>query len=375
MIYQIPTLMPEDHEVIGLIENLRSQLEQDIHTGFLRQNAFTDSAQASDRGDGTQASFDKAVAIVDGEAPETAEGEDQAALLGYSKAMAYILQIRDDPHFELHADHLKSFHYMMLGYDKTKAPGQWRLGESFITLQPSGERIYEGPEGKLVPGLVDELVAQLKEARDVQPFVRGAMAHLNLTMIHPFLDGNGRVARVLQTLIMARDGILSPIFSSIEDWLVRNTPAYYAILAEVGQGKWHPENSALPWVRFCLRAHYQQAATLINRNAEIERIWEEISKIIKKHDLPPRTEIALMDATFGTKVRNSAYQTEQEISADVASGDLQQLCDLGLLMPVEENQDRFYVGTDVLEKLGMLDEEKRNPADPYELVGKGFLSR
>src|SRR5438270_583138 len=80
--------------------------------------------------------------------------------------------------------------------------------------------------------------------------VRGAMAQLNLTMIHPFKDGNGRMARALQTLVMARGGILSPIFSSIEEWLGRNTDAYYNILGEVGQGSWNPQYDAAPWVRF-----------------------------------------------------------------------------------------------------------------------------
>src|SRR6202040_3120648 len=95
----------------------------------------------------------------------------------------------------------------------------------------------------------------------------------------------------------------------------------YAILAQVGEGSWHPENDALPWIRYCLRAHYQQAATLIKRNAEIGRIWEEINKIIAQRGLPPRTEIALMNAAFGMSVRNSQYSAEYDISDVVASRD------------------------------------------------------
>ncbi len=62
------------------------------------------------------------------------------------------------------------------------------------------------------------------------------MAHLNLTMIHPFKDGNGRMARALQTLVLSREGIVSPVFSSIEEWLGKNTLPYYNILAETGEG-------------------------------------------------------------------------------------------------------------------------------------------
>jgi Fic family protein len=49
------------------------------------------------------------------------------------------------------------------------------------------------------------------------------MAHLNLVMIHPFRDGNGRMARCLQSVVLAREGVLSPVFMSVEEYLGRNT--------------------------------------------------------------------------------------------------------------------------------------------------------
>ena len=61
-----------------------------------------------------------------------------------------------------------------------------------------------------------------------------AMAHLNLTLIHPFSDGNGRMARCLQTLVLAAAGeLVRRSSSSIEEYLGANTAAYYAVLTEV----------------------------------------------------------------------------------------------------------------------------------------------
>lgn len=57
--------------------------------------------------------------------------------------------------------------------------------------------------------------------------IQAGMAHLNLVMIHPFRDGNGRMARCLQSLVLARGGILDPVFISIEEYLGRNTQRYY----------------------------------------------------------------------------------------------------------------------------------------------------
>lgn len=220
----------------------------------------------------------------------------------------------------------------------------------------------------MVPKLVDELVDGLGGDGNVDPVVRGAMAHLNLTMIHPFKDGNGRIARALQTLVMARGGILSPTFCSIEEWLGRNTEAYYNILGEVGQGHWNPRNDALPWVRFCLRAHYQQAATLIRRNRIIERAWDEISKLMRAHGLNDRLGNALLDATFGYRVRSGAYQKENEVSDVVASRDLRRVSEIGLLMPVGEKRGRYYeAGKPLRAIFDRVRTDDRAP-DPYDLI-------
>lgn len=66
------------------------------------------------------------------------------------------------------------------------------------------------------------------------------MAHLNLALIHPFSDGNGRMARCLQSLVLAGEGIISPEFASIEEYLGRHIGAYYAVLNGIAQGRWTP---------------------------------------------------------------------------------------------------------------------------------------
>ena len=163
---------------------------------------------------------------------------------------------------------------MIMNYDLSKMPGQWRP-DVFVVDEDSDQTLYEGPDAELIPDLISELILQLTSNKETNSLVLGAMAHLNLAMICPFKDGNGRMARALQTLVLGRSTFLSHTFSSIEEWLGRNTQAYCDILASVGQGKWNPHHDALPWVRFCLRAHYQQAATLNKRSKEVGKVWIE----------------------------------------------------------------------------------------------------
>jgi hypothetical protein len=195
------------------------------------------------------------------------------------------------------------------------------------------------------------------------------MAHLNLTMIHPFKDGNGRMARALQTLLLTREGILSPIFSSIEEWLGQNTGSYHRILAQTGEGKWSPANSALPWVRFCFHAHYQQGATLIKRNNEIGRLWDMVSAGVHLSGLDERAESPLIDAALGYRVRNQRYRVDAKISEVVASRDLKRLCENGLLLPVGEKRGRFYAASEKLKKMQLAARDNSKTGNVYELVG------
>ena len=276
MIHAYPDIAAEDREVLDLIGNLRMELRYQVSTnpvrwtGFLRRTTFARALQGSHSIEGINANMAEAVAIVDEERPETLEEETIRALQGYRSAMTYILRLHDDPYLEINAQLIRSLHFMMLSYDMTKLPGQWRNGPIYVVHEQSNETVYEGPDSEAVPGLVDELVEQTNSLKDVESStVLAAMVHLNLAMIHPFKDGNGRMARALQTLVLARNGLVNPVFCSIEEWLGRNTDVYYRILAETGKGSWSPQNDALPWVRFCLVAHYQQADTLKKRNIQI----------------------------------------------------------------------------------------------------------
>jgi Fic family protein len=377
MIFATPKLTDEDEAVLTLIHEQRDQLRYSVAqapnrwSGFLRRNTFARALQGSNSIEGIKAELPDAIAIVDDEKPETVEEETYRALVGYRTALTYILQTHDDPYFELNAQVIKSLHFMMLSYDLTKAPGQYRSGSIFVVNEPSGQTVYEGPDAAVVPDLVNELVASLAASADIDAMVRGAMAHLNLTMIHPFRDGNGRMARALQTLVMTRGGVLSPMFCSIEEWLGRNTESYYRILGETGQGRWNPSHDALPWVRFCLTAHYQQAATLVKRNERMTRVAAAITELIVQHKLNERMEMSLLDAAFGFKVRAGRYQQENQVSDVMASRDLKRLADLDLLEPVGEKRGRYYIAGAPLKKIYAHVALKQSmAADPYHLVRK-----
>lgn len=377
MIFSTPELEPIDQVVLGMIHQQRERLrifEQAGNRrwyGSLRRSTLARAIQGSNSIEGYHASVDEAIAAVANEPPMDGPNETWWAIKGYRDALTYIMQAAQDPYFEFSKQFLKSLHFMMIGHEMAKHPGQWRPGSIFIVNAGSGETVYQAPDVEHVNGLIEELVAYLKADVKEASIIRGAMAHLNLTMIHPFKDGNGRMARALQTLVIAQDGMLTPEFCSIEEWLGANTQGYYDVLAQVGQGSWNPQNNALPWIRFCLTAHHQQAAKLIRRNEEYGVIYEHIRTVCQRNKLPDRMELPIFDVCLGSKMTNTRYRSETEVSEFVASRDLKRLTDLGLFVPQGENRGRRYgAGPDLVE-IRRATRTSRTLADPYELVRQG----
>jgi Fic family protein len=378
MLLSVPELDARELRVLSDIEDLKRRLRHQLHEprrwyGSLRRLSIARAIQGSNSIEGFDANLEDAAAVAIGEEPLDADQETRVALKGYRDAMTYVLQLADDEEFSYSSQVLKSLHFMMASYDLRNRPGRWRPGSVYVRNDETAQIVYEGAEIDQVPSLMEELSTQLNGPCH-ERVVQAAMAHLNLVMIHPFRDGNGRMARCLQSLVLARGGVLAPVFMSIEEYLGRNTQTYYDVLAQVGGGSWNPENNARPWIRFTLTAHLRQATTMLRRVRETERLWVSLDALRQAADLPERTMPVLFDAASGLKVRNATYRAsledagEDAISEQTASRDLQRLVEAGLLRPVGEKRARFYGGSMPLLELRrdiITSRDPRDESDPF----------
>jgi Fic family protein len=377
MIFQTPRILDKEIEVLAKIDEVRTTLNYALKTpkrwtGFLRRNLTARAVQGSNSIEGYNVTFEDAVAAIEGEEPMDAAPEPWAAVLGYRNALTYVMQLSDDIHFNLNEELIRALHNLMLLHDPTKHPGRWRPGSIYVRREPSGEIVYEGPDAGDVPKLMHEFVESNRSAQDtsMHAIVRGAMAHLNLVMIHPFSDGNGRMGRAVQTLVLARADILAPPFCSIEEWLGTkgNTQAYYDILRQVGAGTWHPERDARPWIRFCINAHLQQALTVSRRVKETDKLWSELEIELDRKKLDGRMVPVLYDAAIGIRVRSARYRLAAEVSSQVAARDLRALVSEGLLEPKGEKRARTYTASKALRAIYLGTREPRIPyEDPFQV--------
>lgn len=355
MIFATPTLDAQELSVLAQIDELKITLRAQLNeprrwTGSLGRLSFARNIRGSNSIEGFDATLDDAAAVALGEDPLDAPRETQLALEGYRNAMTYVLQLAQEPRVEVSESLLKSLHFMMTHYDLKNSPGRWRPGAIFVRDKESGKTVHVGANVEEVPALIAQLVTELNglngDSADA-PIIRAAMAHLNLVMIHPFRDGNGRMARCLHSLVLAAEGVLSPVFMSVEEYLGNHTQDYYRVLAEVGGGHWAPSRDARPWIRFMLTAHLRQAETLQRRVKESERLWVELELLRERQGLPERVIAALFDAAYGYRVRTSTYRAvlaqDEEVSEQTARRDLTLLASTGLIDPRGERRGRHYV--------------------------------
>ncbi|MCZ0999601.1 Fic family protein [Streptomyces mirabilis] len=359
MLFATPSLTSDDHRVIDEIEALRTEFRHQLAhprrwEGQLRRSLTAAAVRGSTHIEGYTISAEDAETLIAGGdiSPETDEAT-RNAVTGYRDALTYIQHASGFQIFSWDHTLLSALHFMMTRAADKVRPGEYRTNGVWVSGGPNRPPVYSAPDPEQVPELMDELIHWLGEGDlGVPALVRASMAHLNLVSIHPWSDGNGRMSRAVHTLVLAREGILAPEFSSIEEWLGAdeyNTREYYGALRDV-RTSWQPERDAGSWIRFCLTAHHLQAQEVQRRFEAAARIWFRLERLAEQHRLDERTVSALYAATQG-HLRRTTYQAEEALTRDQALADLRTLRRLDLVESVGHARTQRYTGSPVLRKI------------------------
>lgn len=352
MIYATPpvrgALAKRLKELNRLREQLGKQSGEPIRwMGSLRREVLAASIAGSTSIEGFSVSPEEAVELTERRGVAAGDEESRQAVACYARAMDHVSAMAADPGFRWSERVILDLHFDACYFQRDKDPGRWRTGPIAVTAA-DGSLEFNGPDAAEVPGLMAEVVTWLQAGeRGVDVAVRAAMAHLNVISVHPFRDGNGRVSRIVQSLVLALDGIGSPELFSIEEYLGHHTQDYYAALRAVQGGGHRPERDATSWVEFCVEAHIAQAQ---QRLAQIERAaarWSRLEELVGEHSWPERLLIALEQALSGRTDR-TRYAQEADVSPVTASNDFRRLVDAGLLRRRGRGPSTAYEASDRL---------------------------
>ncbi|MFG1925093.1 Fic family protein [Cryptosporangium sp. NPDC048952] len=352
MLFPTPALGSADVRVLANIDAMRDALRRQMQTtpskwtDGLRKFLTADAVAASNSIEGFKVSTIDVEDLLDGERDVEVSDENRAETLAYQQMMTYIQSLHDFPDFTYSKGLLNALHWMLQGHRHAarKPAGQWRRGPVYVTdARDASIAAYTAPDADAVPALMEELVDWLNAPSDDHPLVRAAMAHLHLVSIHPWADGNGRMSRSLQTLMIAREGALAPELSSIEAWLGRpgNTWEYYRELNDRG-ATYLPDQDVSGWIRFNLTAYHQQSQTVHGRLDRSGRVWTALADFAGNAGLDERMMSALHDVAMAGRVRRSRYEQSEGLSLQQAQRDLRDLTTAQVLEPVGRTRARYY---------------------------------
>jgi Fic family protein len=329
-LYRTPDITPDRRAKLEELDDLRRQLGARVVPGqrwvqLLRRSSQASAWASSTRIEGFNTSFRRAEGLLAQQAPAD---DDDHAFLSYARAMQHVEVLAEDDEFDWSRRLLLDLHFDVCSFQRKGRVGRFREGPVYVT-DGHGGIAFTGPPPEALNQLVAEFIEQLQVDRS-HPLVCAAMAHLNLISIHPFDDGNGRISRVVQSLVIARTGETAPEFGSIEPYLARNTVVYYNALITAQRGGFNPGNPADEWLDFCLEAHRDQAISRLELVEAAAVRWQELEQIAARYGWPDRLAVALEQALAGEVTRTS-YAREAEIADPTASADLRRLVDAGLI--------------------------------------------
>lgn len=271
---------------------------------------------------------------------------DVQEVVNYVNALEYSLaRIRD---FPISLRLLKEIHFRLMegvrGGQIT--PGEFRTSQNWIG--PPGctlnEALYVPPPVPEMYDCMGEFEKFLHTVSDIPPLLRLAMIHYQFEAIHPFLDGNGRIGRLILVLLLCAENILPKPFIYLSVFFERHRSEYYRRLLEVSQnGAWNE------WLRFFFDAVREQS---IDAFDHIQRLIE-LRKQYRSVLLTARTSaltLKLLDLAFSSPVVTGKMATKYlGVTPRTALKCIDRLVKQGVLRETtDRKRNRIFVATEVL---------------------------
>lgn len=216
---------------------------------WLLYSAIRQEALLTSQIEGTQATL---IDLFDEEAGfEVGNTDDVEEVTNYLRAFRWTQeQLRDSKGLPISVRLLREAHRRLLDGARGagKQPGELRQSQNWIGGTRPGNAVFVPPPPEHVPRLLADLERFIHDtATDVQPLVKVALIHAQFETIHPFLDGNGRIGRLLIAALLEHWGLLSEPLMYLSGYLKQHQAEYYRCLSAIRtEGDWES------WVRFFL---------------------------------------------------------------------------------------------------------------------------
>ncbi|HBR69707.1 MAG TPA: cell filamentation protein Fic [Rhodospirillaceae bacterium] len=308
-------------------------------------------ALVSSQIEGTQSSLSDLLLFESDETPGVPV-DDVEEVSNYIAALNHGLE-RMKEGFPLSVRLIREMHKILLrgGRGSNKAPGEFRRSQNWIGgIRPSKARFVPPP-----PEMVDDLMSDLEkfahnEELKLPALVKAALVHVQFETIHPFLDGNGRLGRLLITLLLCADGVLAQPILYLSLHFKEHRQLYYDLLQDVRiKGDWER------WCEFFLDGVTETATQAANDAKKIIDLLEQdrlrISQIGKASKSALKIHDYLLKKPY-LSITKAAVALD--ISVPSTTSTVTKLVEIGLLREITGNsRNRIFAYTAYLDILAV----------------------
>ncbi|MBE0523546.1 MAG: Fic family protein [Methanosarcinales archaeon] len=281
--------------------------------------------------EGTQASLE---GVLEFEADLTPKDDvkEIKEVINYIKALNYGIKKLDDNPVSLEL--IKEIHKILLegARGANLDPGEFRAFQNYIGAP--GALVHEAtfvppPPDKVLPAM-EGLERFLHSTDNIPPLVKIALIHAQFETIHPFLDGNGRIGRLLISFYLVWKGILEKPLLYLSYYLKNNRNEYYDLLMKVRtKGAWED------WIKFFLKGVSQTSLEAANTAGEIIRLKEDLILKLYENSISSIYAVKLLDFLFDRPLISSTEIVDKlNISTVTANELVKKFENIGILREI-----------------------------------------
>jgi Fic family protein len=215
-----------------------------------------------------------------------------------------------------------------------------------------GKRIFDGtqvkevveympPDTKEVPGLVEEFLSWLNSdgATKINPVILAGIVHYEIARIHPFIDGNGRTARLLASLVLYKSGFDHRRFFALDDYYDKDRSLYYAALKTAQQNK----GDITKWLEYFTDGVLDSINKVKDTIARLGFVSK--TKGADQIELTPR-QVKILEKIKGNgKITNRDIRSMFNISRQAILKEISKLVEVGIIKLVGKGRGAYYVAT------------------------------
>ncbi|MBI2020626.1 Fic family protein [Candidatus Daviesbacteria bacterium] len=338
-----PTILSRIAEIAEIKAAVERSRVLPLNEAQLRRQAILRMAHTSTSIEGNPLAEFEVGKVLEGKNVR-ASRKDILEVENYYQALKKLEELSKYKH-DITVNEILTLHKIVISGLVTKEKvGRYRPGDVYVLddLGDGREQLrFKAPSAKEVPKLIAQLLDWLKHSGEVHPIIRAGVLHLQFVSIHPFTDGNGRVARLLSQLLLYRDKWDFRKILVLEDYYNRDRMSYYNAEHEVQGYEYKEGNDFTSWLEYFTKGFLVEAKKALEQVQSIG-----FGKASKKSEqiFLDRDEIQIMDFLTTTgRITSDDVSDILKLAKRSAQLKLKSLVDKKLIKSQGKGPSTYYI--------------------------------